>query len=519
MTRIFTSTWALLFIVWLAFFWQLGTPPLYDLDEGAFTEATREMLASGNFITPHCDGEPRYDKPVLIYWLQAAAVISLGLNEFAFRLPSAIAATLWVLAVWLFVRQQFNQATAAAAGFALVLSLEIGLIGKAAVADALLNLWLVLTFFDCYRYYCATTETRRQALLIRIYIWLGLGFLTKGPVAIILPLLTTLLFSLSNNTLRLWFNAIVAPRAWLVFLLITLPWYLAIYFDDGAGFFRSFFLHHNLERFEGVIHGHQGFVGYYLVMLPLITLPFAGVIFRMFTEWRQLWADSFNRFMILWFLTVFILFSFANTKLPHYLVYGMTPLCILIARYRELPINRWLAFMPALILFSIFFVLPFLMYPLAALTTAHLYTHAVLVEGQSVFNWQYHLGTFAALVAVIALFFAIQFSVWQRLLLIGVIQLGVVSGLVLPAVLSTLQAPIKDAALFARQLNAPVVSYRISQPSFSVYRQAITPDRPPQRGDIVLTRIDRAARLRARYSAEQLEVLYQRGAILLLKIK
>ena len=73
-TAALTSPWLLALVVWLAFFWQLGAVPLYDLDEGAFTEATREMLASGNYITPHKDGEPRYDKPVLIYWLQAASV-------------------------------------------------------------------------------------------------------------------------------------------------------------------------------------------------------------------------------------------------------------------------------------------------------------------------------------------------------------------------------------------------------------------------------------------------------------
>ncbi|MBN2885300.1 MAG: glycosyltransferase family 39 protein, partial [Chromatiaceae bacterium] len=63
--RLILSPWALVLVVLLSFYWQLGAVPLYDLDEGAFTEATREMLASGNFITPHKDGEPRYDKPVL----------------------------------------------------------------------------------------------------------------------------------------------------------------------------------------------------------------------------------------------------------------------------------------------------------------------------------------------------------------------------------------------------------------------------------------------------------------------
>ena len=84
---------ALFLALWLGLFWQLGSVPLFDLDEGAFTEATREMLESGNFITPHKDGEPRYDKPVFIYWLQAASVSLLAFDEFALRLPSALAAT------------------------------------------------------------------------------------------------------------------------------------------------------------------------------------------------------------------------------------------------------------------------------------------------------------------------------------------------------------------------------------------------------------------------------------------
>jgi 4-amino-4-deoxy-L-arabinose transferase-like glycosyltransferase len=63
--RLMTSPWLLAGVVLLSFFWQLGAIPLYDLDEGAFTEATREMLESGNYITPHKNGEPRYDKPIL----------------------------------------------------------------------------------------------------------------------------------------------------------------------------------------------------------------------------------------------------------------------------------------------------------------------------------------------------------------------------------------------------------------------------------------------------------------------
>ncbi len=72
-----------------AFFVGLGAVPLFDLDEGAFTEATREMLQRGDYISTFLNGQPRYDKPVLIYWLQAVSVLAFGETEFAFRLRSA----------------------------------------------------------------------------------------------------------------------------------------------------------------------------------------------------------------------------------------------------------------------------------------------------------------------------------------------------------------------------------------------------------------------------------------------
>ena len=67
------------------FFINIHAVPLFDLDEGAFSEATREMFVRGDFISPYLNGAPRYDKPVLIHWLQAASVWTLGLNEFALR--------------------------------------------------------------------------------------------------------------------------------------------------------------------------------------------------------------------------------------------------------------------------------------------------------------------------------------------------------------------------------------------------------------------------------------------------
>src|SRR3569833_825970 len=93
----------LLLAIVLGFFVNLQSVPLFDLDEGAFSEATREMLLRADFISPYLNGVPRFDKPAFSHWLQAASVTLLGWNEFALRLPSALAATAWVLVVFVFV--------------------------------------------------------------------------------------------------------------------------------------------------------------------------------------------------------------------------------------------------------------------------------------------------------------------------------------------------------------------------------------------------------------------------------
>jgi 4-amino-4-deoxy-L-arabinose transferase-like glycosyltransferase len=98
----------LVFTFWLSFFYNLGDVPLFDRDEGAFSEATREMFERNDFISTYLNGEPRYDKPILIYWFQAASVSLFGMNEFGFRFPSAVFASLWVLAVYLFTRRELD---------------------------------------------------------------------------------------------------------------------------------------------------------------------------------------------------------------------------------------------------------------------------------------------------------------------------------------------------------------------------------------------------------------------------
>ena len=182
----------LLPLVILAFFWQLGRPALFDLDEGAFSAATWEMLQRGDYITTFLNGQPRFDKPILIYWLQAMSVSLFGLQEWALRLPSALAASSWVIATYYFAKAYLPQRSAQLAAVMVASSAMIVLIGRAATADALLNLLITLSLFDIWRYW----QQPSKALLWRVFVWLGLGFLTKGPVAVAIPLVVSAFFFL-----------------------------------------------------------------------------------------------------------------------------------------------------------------------------------------------------------------------------------------------------------------------------------------------------------------------------------
>ncbi len=522
LNRVFTSPWLLAAVVAFAFFWQIGTLPLIDLDEGAFTEATREMLASGNYITPHRDGAPRYDKPVLIYWAQAASAKVFGFNEFALRLPSALAASLWVLALWLFVRERLDAPTATVAGLVMALSLQVSLIAKAAIADAFLNLFIALAFFEIYRFYLRPEAGSRSAPVLRAYLWMGLGFLTKGPVAVFFPVLVSLLFFWSQGALRQWLKAVLAPLGWLIFVLVAGPWYLAIYLDDGPGFFQSFFLKHNAERFTETIHSHGGFPGYYLVMLPLMLLPFTGWFLRLLPDLlaggRAAWADPLDRFLWLWFAVVLVFFSFSGTQLPHYLLYGCTPLFVLMARHRDLLTSRWLAFVPPLALFVLLLLLPWALGLIGA-GSHKIHEAAMIAEGRALLDRVYLAWVLAGTAALALLLLWSRPPLWQRLIMAGLVQGLVVFGVLVPRVLTVQQAPVKEAALLARRLDLPTVAYRTSLPSFSVYRGAITPNRPPRPGELAFLRVDKLDQLSRELPDLQLDLVYRRGPVALVLVR
>ena len=506
------SPWLLLPAVFVAFFWLLDDGALYDIDEGAFAEATREMFERADFVATWLNGEPRYDKPILTYWFQALATRVFGFTEFALRLPSALAATLWVWAVWSFARGRLGEEAAWTAALTLCFSLFVLIEGRAATADALLNLFLALAFLDIWRW----IEGPRRAVLLRVYLWLALGLLTKGPVAVALPLLASLIHLGSLGRLRLWWRAVRDPWGWLLLLALVVPWGVAVYRDQGWAFFQGFLLHHNLDRFSDTMEGHGGHWWYYLVAAPLVVWPFSGWLVPLARAMPRDWADSLGRFLWSWFGVVLVLFSLSGTQLPHYLLYGATPLFLLMGRHREDLGNRWLAFLPPLLLLGLLALLPEVL-ALAARQAHGEYQRAIFAYGADSLGWTYRLPVLAAIAGVLLLGLARHLPVWRALCLAGFFTTLAINGAFGPAFFRIYQGPVKEAGLLARELGRPTVFFESRFPSFSVYRRAVTRQGVPRPGDLALTRVDHLRDLERRLGKGRFEVIYRRGGIALIR--
>ncbi|MEM9384313.1 MAG: glycosyltransferase family 39 protein [Pseudomonadota bacterium] len=514
--RFLYNPWALVVIASAVFGLGAWNTPLFDKDEGAFAEATREMLESGQYLTTTLDGEPRHDKPILIYWAQALSVKLLGPAELAFRLPSILAALLWALALYRFTRQTLGRDEGGIATLSFVTALMVSLVGKWATADALLNLFIALTMFDAWRF----AEHRDPKHGWRVYLWMALGFLTKGPIALGLPLLVGLPWMIWSGRLGVLWALLRQPAGWAAFVVVAAPWYIAnTITPEGREFLRGFFLDHNLARYATTREGHGGVWWYYLPWTPLLLMPFAGWFLSSLVRLPRVMNAPLDRYLWLWFFVALIVFSLSATQLPHYLVYGMTPLFILFGRYYAHFTNRWLCFAPAIVFFAVLALVPSLL-PLA-LELAPLPGVAPDVAaqiGREAAGWPYAVASLAALVLSVVIAMERRIHAWHGMLLLGLLQAVLIGLFVAPTGARLEQTHIRAAGQAAAILEGDtVVAYRYRRPSFSVYRNAVTPHRAPLPGEVVFTQ----APTLATFLAEQglsAQTLFSSGNLVLARV-
>jgi 4-amino-4-deoxy-L-arabinose transferase-like glycosyltransferase len=513
----FRRHWLLAVALLALALFQLGAAPLFDVDEGAFSEATREMLQSGDWGHTTLNGEDRFDKPILVYWLQAASVSVLGLNEFALRLPSALCAWGWALALFGFARPRVGERAAIGSALMLVTSLGVIGIGRAATADALLNFLLVLAVFDAWRW----LETESKAPLRRAFAWMGLGLLAKGPVAVLIPVAAAGVWLLTSGDWRLALRrigqALSDPLAWALLLVIAVPWYAYALNRHGQAFIDGFFVRHNLARYGGTLEQHGGSWYYYLGVLPLALLPWAPLLVPVLRRLREHWRDPLGRFLLGWGGFVLVFFSLSGTKLPHYVLYGATPFVLLMAVEGERAgrVMRWALALACLFLLALF-VVPAWTLPQWVGRVQHPMYQALLSGAHAPVGLLMG-GIVAAMAILVLAAMPHRFGLagGAPALLSACIVAMVLLGFGLPWWANLIQGPVRDAAMYARARPEPAVQWKLHQPSFSVYRAQPTPRRKPEVGELALIRVDHLAKLKGEDAGSWEPVFEERGIALI----
>ncbi|MBU0502643.1 MAG: glycosyltransferase family 39 protein [bacterium] len=306
------------------YFFKLGSFSLYDAAETTYGEFIKQIMLTGDWITMHYNGQIMFDKPPLYFWLARVFTIIIGFNEWAIRLPAAIFGVLTVITTFLLGKVFYDKRVGFLSALVLMTAFQFLIQSRIAELDVL------LVFFITAGLYCFW-----QGKYKLMYLWMALGTLIKGIIAIAMPGLAIFLFLLITNVaqafrpanstsrpkgLHCFFKELQIVPGILIILAIGGPWYAAEWILHGEKFTQFVLGFLFLARFQDVVSGHPGPWYYYFPALLLGFFPWSHFIPYAFI---RTWRNKLNKPELLtlcYIIPVFIVFSVAKTKLPNYIL-------------------------------------------------------------------------------------------------------------------------------------------------------------------------------------------------------
>ena len=319
--RTLLSLWALLLC--LAIFFQLGNRALFEPDEGRNAETMREMSVSGDYFVPRLNSLLFLDKPFLYFAAGGLTMKALGANELAARLPGVLCTLALAFAVGAVARRWWGDRAGALAGLAAAAAPLPILYSQIVIFDAMLTLWIcvaVLALYLAVEREPATDDHRRPDFRYwSVVAWtaMALGVLTKGPVALLVPLAAVLPWALWRRRAR----RLVEHGSPLVLLVVIVPW-LRIVSRADPDFLHYALVTETWSRLTSNELKRDAPFWFYLPVvlfgaLPWSVAPIAGWR-RVVAGWRE--RDPQIRYLLLWFVVPYVLFSFMHSKRVHYIL-------------------------------------------------------------------------------------------------------------------------------------------------------------------------------------------------------
>jgi 4-amino-4-deoxy-L-arabinose transferase-like glycosyltransferase len=314
--------------------------PLMDRDEPRFAHATVEMMQRDSWAVPYFNGEYRFDKPPLTYWWMALHYKLLGVNELSARLHTVLAAWLVALVTSSIGNRLHSARAGLLAGAAWLLTLQVIVHGRLCVADMPLVL-------------CVTLALRALLEVMKVGVrgfhrwhWLlygslGLGFLAKGPLALLVPSLALLLmrFAFWRKPLS-WAQLKVWPGL-LITLGIAAAWGVPALIETQGLFWKVGMGEHVVERGTKAFNGRFPVPGYYLATAVLSLFPWIALLPLVVSAVRKEWSMT-HALLVSWFAAPYLIFTFYATQLPHYVMPGFPAAMLLLVMSGRLTFTaRW----------------------------------------------------------------------------------------------------------------------------------------------------------------------------------
>jgi 4-amino-4-deoxy-L-arabinose transferase-like glycosyltransferase len=326
----------------------LGKPALWEPDEGRYAEIAREMVVSGDYITPRDDFELYFEKPPLVYWANAASIKIFGVNEFAVRLPAALFSVGQLVVTAGLAEVMFGATAGLFAALVLALSPLFFGFARFATLDPALAFFLTAALAAFYLAAREDSFSRPPARrwILSCAAMLAMGTLAKGPIALLLGGAIALAWLAFDRRLR---EIVQMPLVWcgLLYAAIVLPWFVLMEMRN-PGFLRFFFIHEHLQRY--VTSSEHGWGLWFFI--PIVIGGTWPWIFFVPLGWSAMRAEalpnrapassrrSAARFLSIWFVVIFVFFSIPRSKLGSYILPALPPLAIVagygLARLRDL---------------------------------------------------------------------------------------------------------------------------------------------------------------------------------------
>lgn len=324
--------WLLLTVAVVALFTLLGSRGLNEPDEGRYAEIGREMAATGSWLVPHLNGFEHFQKPPLLYWATATAIGVFGANEWAARLPSALAALGTVLLTAWLGSTLFHRRAGFLAGLILLSTAGFFILARVLTPDMTLTFWITAAI-ACFIKYAYALHGRRWAWLF--FVALGCGFLTKGPMALIIPLSAAITW---QTAARRQPDAPSLPwvRGLILTLAVSLSWFIALSLWRHE-LFDYFWRYELVERFASSAHGRSKPFWFFVPTILVALIPWVVLVPWMgrsvWQQWRESRVSLAGWLLIGWALPPFIILSLSGSKLPTYILPLLPAFALALAAY------------------------------------------------------------------------------------------------------------------------------------------------------------------------------------------